>query len=127
MLAPTLVRLGHRPLFVAYVTISCIAMCKSYPSAADLATALALLPMFGAELSGMRVGFLVTMILLFVAVLAPTFWYFWIETNAANANFFFGVTLAYAAAQLFLLTDAVKAVIAHDRSEKHKEASKKGD
>lgn len=53
----------------------------------------------------MQQGFIVGCFILFCSVFAPTVWHQWIYTRSANANFYFGVTLAFAIAQIFLLTD----------------------
>lgn len=43
--------------------------------------------------------------------LAPIVWHLWIYSGSANANFYFGVTLAYATAEIFLITDILFAYI----------------
>ncbi|KAF7273946.1 hypothetical protein GWI33_013364 [Rhynchophorus ferrugineus] len=54
---------------------------------------------------GYAIGFVVAVILLMTSCLAPILWHLWIYSASANANFYFGVTLAYAIAQIFLVTD----------------------
>jgi phosphatidylinositol glycan class U len=53
----------------------------------------------------MQQGFFVGCFVLFCTVFAPTVWHQWIYSRSANANFYFGVSLAFAIAQIFLLTD----------------------
>lgn len=50
-------------------------------------------------------NFIVGATFLVTSVLAPVVWYLWIYSGSANANFYFGVTLVFATAQIFLVTD----------------------
>lgn len=45
-------------------------------------------------------NFIVFCFLLITSVLGPIVWYLWIYCNSANANFYFGATLAFASAQV---------------------------
>lgn len=44
--------------------------------------------------------FIVLCFFLITSALGPTVWYLWIYCNSANANFYFGATLAFASAQV---------------------------
>lgn len=44
--------------------------------------------------------FIVFCFFLIISALGPTVWYLWIYCNSANANFYFGATLAFASAQV---------------------------
>ena len=57
--------------------------------------------------------------LLVTSILGPTVWYLWIYSNSANANFFFGVTLAFCTAQIFLITDLFFAYLKREFCLKH--------
>lgn len=50
-------------------------------------------------------NFIVVATLLVTTVLAPVVWHLWIYSRSANANFYFGVTLVFSTAQIFLITD----------------------
>lgn len=52
--------------------------------------------------------------MLVTSVLSPILWHLWIYTGSANANFFFATTLAFATAQIFLLTDVLFAQAKYD-------------
>lgn len=67
----------------------------------------------------MQQGFIVGCFLLFCSVFAPTVWHQWIYSRSANANFYFGVTLAFAIAQIFLLTDILFASVKHEFAIQH--------
>lgn len=56
---------------------------------------------------------------LFCTVFAPTVWHQWIYSRSANANFYFGATLAFATAQIFLLTDILFASVKRELALKH--------
>lgn len=67
----------------------------------------------------MQQGFIVGCFVLFCTVFAPTVWHQWIYSRSANANFYFGVTLAFAIAQIFLLTDILFASVKHEFAVQH--------
>lgn len=48
----------------------------------------------------MQQKFLVGCFFIATAVLAPIQWYLWIYSGSANANFYFGVTIAFGTAQV---------------------------
>jgi hypothetical protein len=50
--------------------------------------------------SDMQQGFVVCCFFLLSSVLGPVVWQLWIYSRSANANFYFGVTLAFATAQV---------------------------
>lgn len=57
--------------------------------------------------------------MLFCTLFAPTVWHQWIYSQSANANFYFGVTLAFATAQIFLLTDILFASVKREFAIRH--------
>lgn len=67
----------------------------------------------------MQQGFVVGCFLLFCSAFAPIVWHQWIYSRSANANFYFGVTLAFAIAQIFLLTDILFASVKHEFAIRH--------
>lgn len=56
-------------------------------------------------------NFIVGATMLVTSILGPAVWYLWIYANSANANFYFGMTLVYCTAQIFLVTDLYFAYI----------------
>lgn len=48
----------------------------------------------------MQQGFIVTCFFVGCSAFAPTVWHLWIYSGSANANFYFGVTLAFATTQV---------------------------
>lgn len=50
--------------------------------------------------SVMQQGFIVTCFFVGCSMFAPTVWHLWIYSGSANANFYFGVTLAFATTQV---------------------------
>lgn len=55
----------------------------------------------------MKHGLLVLLILLLSVMVGPTFSYLWLYAKSANANFYFGATLAFNVAQILLLIDVL--------------------
>ncbi|XP_075216449.1 phosphatidylinositol glycan anchor biosynthesis class U [Lycorma delicatula] len=110
-LGPLAFRLHAEPMLLATSLTTLIAIFKSYPSIGDVGFYLALLPMWKHLFHYMQQGFIVSCFFIITLVLGPTFWHLWIYNRSANANFYFGVTLAFATAQIFLVTDLLFAYI----------------
>ncbi|XP_034942316.1 phosphatidylinositol glycan anchor biosynthesis class U protein [Chelonus insularis] len=104
-IVPLALRLRKDPMLLSFAYLSIIAIFKSYPSIGDVGFYMALLPMWQHLFRHMQQGFNVGCFMLFCTIFAPTVWHQWIYARSANANFYFGVTLAFAIAQIFLLTD----------------------
>ena len=81
----------------------------------DAALYMPLLIIMNRSLSDMRRYFFLAQIFLFVSVLAPFFWDAWIVTGAGNANFYYGLTLAYGVAQVMILSEALLAIMRADK------------
>lgn len=52
-------------------------------------------------------NFVVISTFIITSILGPVVYYLWIYENSANANFFFGVTLVFCTANIFLVTDLI--------------------
>ncbi|XP_071444560.1 phosphatidylinositol glycan anchor biosynthesis class U protein [Hetaerina americana] len=113
---PLGMRLRSAPLLLAEALIALAAVFRSYPSLGDISLPLALLPTWRHLFAYMQQGFIVGCFLLITSVLGPTVWHLWIYSRSANANFYFGVTLVFAAAQIFLITDLLFAYIKREFS-----------
>uniref|UniRef100_A0A1B6LCH5 Phosphatidylinositol glycan anchor biosynthesis class U protein n=1 Tax=Graphocephala atropunctata TaxID=36148 RepID=A0A1B6LCH5_9HEMI len=109
--APLSLRLYREPVLLAASLTALSAVFRSYPSVGDVGFYLALLPMWKHLFHYMQQGFVVGCFFLVTSVLAPVLWHLWIYSRSANANFYFGVTLAFATAQIFLITDILFAYI----------------
>ncbi|KAK0088811.1 hypothetical protein PV325_010605 [Microctonus aethiopoides] len=116
---PLAFRLRRDPMLLAFAYLSIIAIFKSYPSIGDVGFYMALLPLWQHLFQHMQQGFIVGCFMLFCTVFAPTVWHQWIYSRSANANFYFGVTLAFAIAQIFLLTDILFASIKRELALRH--------
>ncbi|KAG8240226.1 hypothetical protein J437_LFUL004686 [Ladona fulva] len=113
---PLSMRLRSAPFLLAEALVALAAVFRSYPSLGDIALPLALLPMWRHLFAYMQQGFIVGCFLLITSVLGPTVWHLWIYSRSANANFYFGVTLFFATAQIFLITDLLFAHIKREFS-----------
>ncbi|XP_076322304.1 phosphatidylinositol glycan anchor biosynthesis class U isoform X2 [Tachypleus tridentatus] len=111
---PLSVRLRKEYTLLVVILLALTAVFKSYPSVADTALYLSLLPLWKHLFPYMRQTFIVGCIILSCTVLAPVLWFLWIYPGSANANFYFGITLAYNTAQIFLITDLLFAYIKRD-------------
>lgn len=67
----------------------------------------------------MQQKFIVGCAFIITSALGPTVWHLWIYSGSANANFYFGVTLSFATAQIFLITDLLFAYIKREFTLKH--------
>ncbi|KAK3927347.1 Phosphatidylinositol glycan anchor biosynthesis class U protein [Frankliniella fusca] len=104
-LIPLSLRTRRDPILLAATLTGITAMFKSYPSLGDVGFYLALLPMWAHIFPYLQQGFIVLAAFIITSVLGPTVWHLWIYARSANANFYFGVGLAFAIAQIFLITD----------------------
>ncbi|KAL1130048.1 hypothetical protein AAG570_012991 [Ranatra chinensis] len=64
--------------------------------------------------TNMQQSFIIACSIVVTTVLGPTVWHLWIYSRSANANFYFGVTLAFATSQIFLITDLLFSYIKRD-------------
>lgn len=130
-LIPLSLKFRKEPLFLATLLISLSAIFRSYPCVGDVAFYMALLPIwkhvskcnyqsiilnhiqliFTTLLAVMTHNFIVGCFFLVTSFLGPVVWHLWIYSASANANFYFGVTLSFATAQIFLVTDMLFAHI----------------
>ncbi|KAJ1524412.1 hypothetical protein ONE63_010912 [Megalurothrips usitatus] len=106
-LLPLALRTRKDPVLLAATLTGITAMFKSYPSLGDVGFYLSLLPLWSHIFPYLQQGFVVLAAFIITSVLGPTVWHLWIYARSANANFYFGVSLAFAIAQIFLLTDVL--------------------
>lgn len=118
-IVPLALRLRRDPMLLAFSYIAIIAIFKSYPCIGDIGFYMSLLPLWKHLFQHLQQGFIVGCFILFCTVFAPTVWHQWIYTRSANANFYFGVTLVFAIAQIFLLTDILFANVKHEFAIRH--------
>lgn len=110
-LIPLSVKFRKDPFLLTFALLCLISVFKSYPCLGDVGFVLSLLPCFIHLFNYSQQGFLVGVIFLITTALGPILWHLWIYSNSANANFYFGVTLAFAIAQIFLITDILFAYL----------------
>ena len=67
----------------------------------------------------MQQVFIVGCFMFFCTAFAPTVWHLWIFSRSANANYYFGVTLAFGIAQIFLLSDILFASVKREFALRH--------
>ncbi|XP_023177512.2 phosphatidylinositol glycan anchor biosynthesis class U protein [Drosophila hydei] len=104
-LVPLSIKLRKEPLLLATVLIALMAVFRAYPSLGDVGFYLALLPLWRRCWKFMAHGFVVFTFFLITLSMMGALWHLWIYAGSANANFYFGATLAFSTGQIFLITD----------------------
>ncbi|RKP13502.1 GPI transamidase subunit PIG-U, partial [Piptocephalis cylindrospora] len=115
---PVAIRFSDRPDFAFWLLLGIGNAFKGYPSIGDITVTLALLPLFHGVFAHMRYSFLISSLFLHALALSLPFWHLWIHWGSGNANFFFAVTLVWAAAQIILLVDVVYGMLRVEFSRK---------
>ncbi|XP_030380525.1 phosphatidylinositol glycan anchor biosynthesis class U protein [Scaptodrosophila lebanonensis] len=113
-LVPLAVKLRKEPLLLATVLIALMAVFRAYPSLGDVGFYLSLLPLWRRCWKYMSHGFVVFAFFLITLVMMGALWHLWIYAGSANANFYFGATLAFSTGQIFLITDLLFAHVKHE-------------
>ncbi|CAG4965027.1 unnamed protein product [Colias eurytheme] len=116
---PLTLRFKKEPVLLATVLIALSTIFRSYPCIGDVGFYLALLPMWKHLFTFMQQKFIAGCAFIITSALGPTVWHLWIYSGSANANFFFGVTLSFATAQIFLITDLMFAYLKREFTLKH--------
>ncbi|KAL3134128.1 hypothetical protein ABBQ32_008548 [Trebouxia sp. C0010 RCD-2024] len=101
------IKLHKQPLLLFACQCIVTSMLKPYPTAADAAQFMALLPLFPELLLQLPSRVFTATSLLLLAYLGPTMWYLWMDLGTGNANFFYAITLLWAAWQAMLLLQMV--------------------
>ncbi|XP_055382011.1 phosphatidylinositol glycan anchor biosynthesis class U protein [Condylostylus longicornis] len=104
-LIPLSFRLREDSVKLATVLIALMAIFKSYPCLGDVSLYLSLLPIWKQCWKFMAHNFVVFCFFLINILIMPALWHLWIYCGSANANFYFGATLAFSTGQIFLVTD----------------------
>ncbi|BFF93638.1 phosphatidylinositol glycan anchor biosynthesis class U protein [Drosophila madeirensis] len=104
-LVPLSLKLRKEPLLLATVLVALMAVFRAYPSLGDVGFYLALLPLWKRCWKYMAHGFVVFTFFMVTLSMMGALWHLWIYAGSANANFYFGATLAFSTGQIFLITD----------------------
>ncbi|XP_055639754.1 phosphatidylinositol glycan anchor biosynthesis class U protein [Toxorhynchites rutilus septentrionalis] len=110
-LFPLTFKLHKEPIMLMTMLLALGVVFRPYPCVGDISMYLSLLPLWKSISKFMGHNFIVGATMLVTSVLGPTVWHLWIYSNSANANFYFGVTLVFCTAQIFLITDLFFAYI----------------
>lgn len=122
------IRLRKQPLFAVTTLTGIFAIFTPYPSIADAALYLSLLPLFrhlfpcklcthsrhcftaNARIV-MRYTFLASSALLYASFLGPAFYHLWIYAGSGNANFFYAITLVWSLGLSIVVGDSLYAAL----------------
>lgn len=110
-IVPLTIKFRKDSFFLTVILMLIHTVFKSYPSLGNVGFGFSLLPIWMNLFAYLQQGFLVLIVLGITSMLGPVVWYQWIVTNSANANFYFGVTLCFASAQIFMITDVLFAYV----------------
>ncbi|EDW78127.1 uncharacterized protein Dwil_GK24175 [Drosophila willistoni] len=110
-LVPLSIKLRKEPLLLATVLVALMSVFRAYPSLGDVGFYLALMPMWKRCWKYMAHGFVVFAFFLISLSMMGALWHLWIYAGSANANFYFGATLAFCTGQIFLITDLLFAQV----------------
>ncbi|KAF2275799.1 CDC91 cell division cycle 91-like protein [Westerdykella ornata] len=105
------IRLRKQPLFAAMSLTGIFAIFTPYPSIADAALYLSLLPLFRHLFPLMRYTFLASAAILYASFLGPAFYYLWIYAGSGNANFFYAITLVWSLGLSIIVGDSLYAAL----------------
>ncbi|KAF1936541.1 PIG-U-domain-containing protein [Clathrospora elynae] len=105
------IRLNKQPLFVACTLTGVFAIFTPYPSIADAALYLSLVPMFRHLFPLMRYTFLASASILYTSFLGPAFYHLWVYAGSGNANFFYAITLVWSLGLSIILGDSLYAAL----------------
>lgn len=106
---PISVCLRDYPFFALFITILMSTIFQPYPNLAHIGLMTSLLAQYLDLLPFMRQGFKVACAMITCLSLLPVFWHLWIMMDTANANFYFGATLAFSASLVLLMMDLLTA------------------
>lgn len=95
------------PEFLFTILLALTTIFRSYPCVGDICFYLSLIPLWRRFSCFMAHNFVVISTFVVTSILGPVVYYLWIYENSANANFFFGVTLVFCTANIFLVTDLI--------------------
>ncbi|KAF2751881.1 PIG-U-domain-containing protein [Sporormia fimetaria CBS 119925] len=104
-------RLRKQPLFAAATLTGIFAIFTPYPSIADAALYLSLLPLFRHLFPLMRYSFLAAAAILYASFLGPAFYHLWIYAGSGNANFFYAITLVWSLGLSVIVGDSLYAAL----------------
>uniref|UniRef100_A0A6G1S8S4 Phosphatidylinositol glycan anchor biosynthesis class U protein n=1 Tax=Aceria tosichella TaxID=561515 RepID=A0A6G1S8S4_9ACAR len=106
---PISVCLRDHPFFALSITILMSTIFQPYPNLAHIGLTTSLLAQYLDLIPFMRQGLKVACAMISCLSLMPVFWHLWIMMDTANANFYFGATLAFSASLVLLLMDLLTA------------------
>ncbi|KAF2132107.1 PIG-U-domain-containing protein [Dothidotthia symphoricarpi CBS 119687] len=105
------IRLHKQPLYVACTLTGIFAIFTPYPSIADAALYLSLVPLFRHLFPLMRYTFLASASVLYASFLGPIFYHLWVYAGSGNANFFYAITLVWSLGLSIIVGDSLYAAL----------------
>lgn len=106
---PLSIFLRDNPFFALFMMILTSTIFQPYPSISNIGLITSLLPQWSELFPHMRKSFVVSCAVVSCMSLWPLFWHLWIIMGTANANFYFGATLAFNVALISLMANLLDA------------------
>lgn len=106
---PLCIYLRDSPFFALYAMIITSTISQPYPSLANIGLITSLLPQWLELLAIMKKNLVISCAAITCMSIWPLFWHLWIVMGTANANFYFGATLAFSVAMILFLIDLLNA------------------
>lgn len=122
-IVPISIYLRDQPLFLQYMLLLTSTIFQPYPSLSSIGLITSLLPLWSRHLNHMKYGLIVMSAALTCISFWPIFWHLWITLGTANANFYFGSTLAFTLSLILLMVELFNAngyLVAMQKLEKYK-------
>lgn len=106
---PVAIRLRDKPFFALLITILLATIFQPYPNLAHVSILTSLVPQFTDLIPYTKHGLKISCASIASLSLMPVFWHLWIVMGTANANFYFGATLAFSASLILFMIDLLNA------------------
>lgn len=106
---PLSICLRDNPFFALYIMMLTTTIFQPYPSLSNIGIITSLLPQWSDLFPYMKRGLFISCAAVTCLSLLPLFWHLWIMMGTANSNFYFGATLGFNIALIFLMSDLLNA------------------
>lgn len=104
---PLSIKFKKDPIFLSLTLIMVTTIFKTYPCVGDYGFYFGIIMIWCNLLKNLHHSFFLFVAMLLTTVLYPVLWQMWIIFGCANANFYFGIGLGFATAQICLSIDII--------------------
>mmetsp|Transcript_3521 Transcript_3521/g.4422 ORF Transcript_3521/g.4422 Transcript_3521/m.4422 type:complete len:149 (-) Transcript_3521:136-582(-) len=115
IMVPLCFQLQTRPLLLAQVLLSIVALFKPYPDMSDIAFSLSMFVMHPRSIVRIKPLFLIGVGIVIPSCIMPLMWYMWLTAGTGNANFYYFQNLILLLFLVFLVSTFIHRTIMRDR------------